>query len=48
MKDTRLIALIEAKQMRALKAAAKRAKVSLAEIVRRFITTGLEQEQRGN
>jgi hypothetical protein len=42
MKDTRLIALIEAGQMRALKAAAKREKVSLAEIVRRAITNYLK------
>ncbi len=32
MKDTRLIALIEAKQMKALKAAAKRKQVSLGEV----------------
>jgi hypothetical protein len=42
MKDTRLIALIEAGQMRALKAAAKREKVSLAEIVRRAISSYLK------
>jgi len=42
MKDTRLIALIEAGQMKALKAAAKREKVSLAEIVRRAITNYLK------
>jgi hypothetical protein len=37
MKDTRLIALIEGKQMKGLKVAAKREKVSLAEVVRRAI-----------
>ena len=42
MKDTRLIALIEAGQMRALKAEAKREKVSLAEIVRQAITNYLK------
>jgi hypothetical protein len=42
MKDTRLIALIEAGQMRRLKAAAKREKVSLAEIVRRAIDVYLK------
>ena len=42
MKDTRLIALIEAGQMRRLKAAAKREKVSLAEVVRRAISAYLE------
>jgi hypothetical protein len=42
MKDTRLIALIEAKQMRALRAAAKREKVSLAEVVRRAINLYLK------
>jgi Ribbon-helix-helix protein, copG family len=42
MKDTRLIALIEAGQMRALKAAAKREKVSLAEVVRRAIDAYLK------
>jgi hypothetical protein len=42
MKDTRLIALIEAKQMKALRAAARREKVSLAEVVRRAISAYLE------
>jgi Ribbon-helix-helix protein, copG family len=42
MKDTRLIALIEAKQMKALKAAAKREKVSLGEVVRRAISSYLK------
>lgn len=42
MKDTRLIALIEPGQMRALKAAARREKVSLAEIVRRAISSYLK------
>jgi hypothetical protein len=42
MKDTRLIALIEPGQMRALKAAAKRERVSLAEIVRRAISSYLK------
>ncbi len=42
MKDTRLIALIEAKQMKALKAAAKREKVSSGEVVRRAITNYLK------
>jgi hypothetical protein len=42
MKDTRLIALIEAKQMRALRAAAKREKASLAEVVRRAINSYLK------
>jgi predicted HicB family RNase H-like nuclease len=42
MKDTRLIALIEAKQMKALKAAANREKVSLAEVVRRAINAYLK------
>jgi len=37
MKDTRLIALIEAKQMKALKATAKRKQVSLGEVVRQAI-----------
>jgi hypothetical protein len=37
MKDTRLIALIEAKQMKMLKAVAKREKISLAEVVRRAL-----------
>jgi len=37
MKDTRLIALIERKQMKVLKAAAKRQKISLAEVVRRAL-----------
>jgi hypothetical protein len=43
MKDTRLIALIEASQMKALKASAKRQKVSLAEVVRRAIGEYLKQ-----
>jgi hypothetical protein len=47
MKDTRLIALIEAGQMRALKAAAKREKVSLAEIVRRALTNYLRRWNDG-
>ncbi len=42
VKDTRLIALIERKQMKALKAAAKREKVSLGEVVRRAITKYLK------
>jgi hypothetical protein len=42
MKDTRLIALIEAKQMNRLKVAAKREKVSLAEVVRRAIDAYLK------
>jgi hypothetical protein len=42
MKDTRLIALIEAKQMKGLRAAAKREKVSLAEVVRRAISSYLK------
>jgi metal-responsive CopG/Arc/MetJ family transcriptional regulator len=45
VKDTRLIALIEPNQMRRLRAAAKREKVSSAEIVRRAIDKYLEQEQ---
>ncbi len=44
MKDTRLIALIEQKQMKALKAAAKREKVSLGEIVRRAISAYLRKK----
>jgi hypothetical protein len=44
VKDTRLIALIEASQMKALKNVAKREKVSSAEIVRRAISRYLEQE----
>jgi len=39
VKDTRLIALIEAKQMKVLKAVAKREKISLAEVVRRALKT---------
>jgi len=46
VKDTRLIALIEQKQMKALKAAAKREKASLAEIVRRAINEFLERRKR--
>ena len=46
MKDTRLIALIEAGQMRALKAAAKRENVSLAEVVRRAIGSYLRNEKK--
>jgi predicted HicB family RNase H-like nuclease len=42
MKDTRLIALIERKQMKALKAAAKQEKVSLGEIVRQAINSYLK------
>jgi hypothetical protein len=42
MKDTRLIALIERKQMKALKAAAKRKGVSLGEVVRRAISSYLK------
>jgi predicted HicB family RNase H-like nuclease len=42
MKDTRLIALIEPSQMKALKAAAKRQNVSLAEVVRQAIAAHLE------
>jgi hypothetical protein len=42
VKDTRLIALIERKQMKALKAAAKREGVSLGEVVRRAITRYLK------
>ena len=42
MKDTRLIALIERKQMKALKAISKREKVSLGEIVRRAISSYLK------
>jgi Ribbon-helix-helix protein, copG family len=45
MKDTRLIALIESAQMRALKATAKRDKVSLAEVVRRAISEYLKAKQ---
>jgi hypothetical protein len=41
MKDTRLIALIESKQMKALKALAKRENISLGEVVRRAITNYL-------
>jgi predicted HicB family RNase H-like nuclease len=37
MKDTRLVVLVEAKQMKALRAAAKRRKISLGEVVRRAI-----------
>jgi hypothetical protein len=44
MKDQRLIALIEPGQMKALKAAAKREKVSLAEIVRRALSMYLKKE----
>jgi len=44
MKDKRLIALIEPGQMKALKAAAKRGKVSLAEIVRRALAVYLKKE----
>ena len=46
MKDRRLIALIEPKQMKALKAAAKREKVSLAEVVRRAIDAYLKVVKR--
>jgi len=42
MKDTRLIALVERKQMNALKAAAKRENISLAEVVRRAISKYLK------
>jgi hypothetical protein len=42
MKDTRLIALIEAKQMKALKATAKRKGVSLGEVVRQAISRYLK------
>jgi hypothetical protein len=42
MKDARLIALIEPSQMRTLKAAAERKKVSLAEVVRQAIAAHLE------
>jgi len=42
MKDTRLIALIERKQMNALKALAKREDISLGEVVRRAITRYLK------
>lgn len=37
MKDTRLVVLVEAKQMKALRAAAKKQKISLGEVVRRAI-----------
>jgi hypothetical protein len=37
MKDTRLITLIEASQMKKLRAQAKAEKVSVAEVVRRAI-----------
>jgi len=46
VKDTRLIALVEAGQMKALKAVAKREKASLAEIVRRAIDEFLERRKR--
>jgi len=46
VKDTRLIALIEASQMRSLKVAAKREKVSLAEVVRRAIGSYLRNEKK--
>jgi hypothetical protein len=42
MKDTRLIALVEARQMKALKAVAKRGNISLGEVVRRAITRYLK------
>jgi hypothetical protein len=45
MKDTRLIALIEPSQMRALKALAKRQKTSLAEVVRQALTAHLAKEK---
>jgi hypothetical protein len=46
MKDARLIALIEPGQMRALKAAAKRDKVTMAEVVRRAISQFLEERKK--
>ncbi len=42
MKDARLIALIERKQMKALKTAAKRKGVSLGEVVRQAINRYLK------
>ena len=45
MKDTRLIALIEVGQMKALKAAAKREKSSVAEVVRKAIDAYLDQRR---
>jgi Ribbon-helix-helix protein, copG family len=45
VKDTRLIALIETKQMKALKTVAKRQKVSLAEVVRRAINEYLARKR---
>jgi hypothetical protein len=46
MKDTKLLALIEASQMADLKAEARRRGVSLAEIVRRALTAYLSAQQR--
>jgi len=43
MKDQRLIALLEAGQMKALKAVSKRKRVSLAEIVRRALAMYLKK-----
>jgi hypothetical protein len=43
VKDTRLIALIEPAQMKALKARSKRDKISLAEVVRRALAMYLKK-----
>jgi len=44
MKDTRLIALIEPSMMKAALAASKKAKVSVAEIVRRALQDYLKKK----
>lgn len=46
MKDARLIALIERGQMRRLKAAAKRQKITMAEAVRKAIDLFLERKKK--
>jgi predicted HicB family RNase H-like nuclease len=46
MKDTRLIALIEASQMKALKQAAKKQGVSLATVVRQALAEFLERNSK--
>jgi hypothetical protein len=44
MKDTRLIALVEPSMMKAIVAASKKAKVSVAEIVRRALQEFLSKK----